>query len=158
MLTHRLRTIRTAATIITLLAVTGYQGAAAQGQPPPAPQNTMSHLIAGTNQEPQVRISWDAPAQGTVTSHTVSRNDGQNFEVPGGATTYGDRAIVPGTAYSIPHKGKTLAQSLSWPHAPVSLNARAFPDRMVPARQGAIRPPPAGIPFLLMTKPVGTNS
>ena len=27
--------------------------------------------------------------------------------------------------------------ALSLPHTPVSLNARAFPDRMVPARQGA---------------------
>ena len=104
MLTHRLRTIRTAAaviaTIITLLAVTGYQGAAAQGQPPTAPQNSMAHLIAGPDQGPQIRVSWDAPAQGTAISHTVSRNDGQSFSVPGGATTYSDRTIVPGTDYS----------------------------------------------------------
>ena len=105
MLTHRLRTMGAAAavlaTIIALLAVTGYQGAAAQdGQAPPAPQNPMAHLIAGPDQEPQVRVSWDAPSEGTVTSHTVSRNDGQSFAVPGGATTYGDRSIVPGTTYS----------------------------------------------------------
>ena len=95
MLTHRLRTMRTAAaviaTIITLLVVTGYQGAAAQdGQPPPAPNNPMAHLIADEGQEPQVRISWDAPEEGTTTSHTVSRNDGQSFAAPGGATTYSD--------------------------------------------------------------------
>ena len=104
MLTHRKRATTAAAviaTIIALLAVIAYQGtAAAQGQPPPAPQNPMAHLIAGDGQDPQVRVSWDAPAQGTAASHTVSRNDGQNFEVPGGATTYSDRAIVPGTAYS----------------------------------------------------------
>ena len=104
MLAHRLRTMGAAAavlaTIIALLAVTGYQGAAAQGQAPPAPQNPLAHLIAGQGQEPQVRVSWDAPNEGTETSHTVSRNDGQSFAVPGGATTYSDRAIVPGTAYS----------------------------------------------------------
>ena len=104
MLTHRLRTMGAAAavlaTIIAVLAVTGYQGAAAQGQAPPAPQNPMAHLIAGPDREPQVRVSWDAPTEGTVTGHTVSRNDGESFAVPGGATTYGDRAIVPGTAYS----------------------------------------------------------
>ena len=105
MLTHRLRTMRTATavilTIITLLAVTSYQKASAQdGQPPPAPANPMAHLIAGEGQEAQVRISWDAPPEGTVTSHAVSRNDGQSFSTPRGATTYSDRAISPGTAYS----------------------------------------------------------
>ena len=104
MLTQRTRATTAAAviaTIIALLAVIAYQGAAAaQGQPPPAPQNPMAHLIAGGGQDPQVRVSWDAPAEGTAASHTVSRNDGQNFEVPGGATTHSDRAIVPGTAYS----------------------------------------------------------
>ena len=104
MLTHRLRTMGAAAavlaTIIALLAVTGYQGAAAQGQEPPAPQNPMAHLIAGPDQEAQVRVSWDAPSEGIVTSHTVSRNDGQSFAVLGGATTHSDRDITPGTAYS----------------------------------------------------------
>ena len=118
MLTHRLRTMRTAAiviaTIITLLAVTGYQGAAAQdGQPPLAPNNPMAHLIAGEGQEPQVRISWDAPEEGTTTSHTVSRNDGQSFEVPGGATTHSDRAIVPGTTYSYTVAAQNAAGSSS---------------------------------------------
>ena len=106
MLTHRNRATTTAAaavlaTVIALLAVIAYQGAAAaQGQPPPAPQNPMAHLIAGGGQEPQVRVSWDAPAQGTAASHTVNRNDGQSFSAPGGATTHSDRTIVPGTAYS----------------------------------------------------------
>ena len=104
MLTHRLRTMGAAAavlaTIIALLAVAGYQGAAAQGQAPPAPQNPMAHLIAGPDQEPQVRVSWDALSEGTVTGHTVSRNDGESFAVPGGATTYGDRDIVPGASYT----------------------------------------------------------
>ena len=51
--------------IIALLMVIAYQGAtAAQGQPPPAPQNPMAHLIAGDGQEPQVRVSWDAPRRG----------------------------------------------------------------------------------------------
>ncbi len=48
------------ATVIALLAVIAYQGAAAaQGQPPPAPQNPMAHLIAGDGQDPQVRVSWE---------------------------------------------------------------------------------------------------
>ena len=106
MLTQRTRAATAAmtvvlATVIALLAVIAYQGAvAAQGQPLPAPQNPMAHLIAGDGQEPQVRVSWDAPAQGTAASHTVDRNDGQSFAVPGGATTYSDRAIVPDAAYS----------------------------------------------------------
>ena len=105
MLIHRLRTMGAAAavlaTIIALLAVTGYQGAAAQdGQAPPAPQNPMAHLIAGPDQEPQVRVSWDAPTEGTTTGHTVSRNDGRSFSVTGGATTHSDRAITPGTNYT----------------------------------------------------------
>ena len=104
MLAHRTRAKAAAAVIapiIALLMVLAYQGtAAAQGQPPPAPQNPMAHLIAGYGQEPQVRVSWDAPTQGTAVSHTVSRNDGENFEVRSGATTHSDRTIVPGTAYS----------------------------------------------------------
>ena len=99
MLTHRTRATTTAAiaavlaTVIALLAVIAYQGAAAaDGQPPPAPQNPMAHLIAGDGQEPQVRVSWDAPAQGTAASHTVSRNDGENFEVP----ERGDHLLGPG--------------------------------------------------------------
>ena len=67
MLTHRKRAKAAAAVIapiIALLMVIAYQGAAAaQGQPPPAPQNPMAHLIAGDGQDPQVRVSWDAPAQ-----------------------------------------------------------------------------------------------
>ena len=117
MLTHRLRTMGAAAavlaTIIVLLAVTGYQGAAAQGQAPPAPQNPMAHLIAGPDQEPQVRVSWDAPSEGTVTGHTVSRNDGQSSAVMGGATTYGDRDITPGTAYSYTVTARNAAGSSS---------------------------------------------
>ena len=106
MLTHRKRATTAAAaavlaTVIALLAVMAYQGAAsAQEQPPAAPQNPMAHLIAGGGQDPQVRVSWDAPAAGTAASHTVNRNDGQSSAVPGGATTYSDRTIAPGAAYS----------------------------------------------------------
>ena len=106
MLTHRNRATTAAiaavlATVIALLAVIAYQGAAAaDGQPPPAPRNPLAHLIAGDGQEPQVRVSWDAPTQGTAASHTVNRNDGHGFSALGGATTYSDRAIAPGTAYS----------------------------------------------------------
>ena len=126
MLTHRKRATTAAmaavlAAVIALLAVIAYQGAAAaQGQPPPAPQNPMAHLIAGGGQDPQVRVSWDAPAQGTAASHTVSRNDSETFEVPGGATTYSDRAIVPGTAYSYTVTAGNAAGS-----SPASVSATA---------------------------------
>ena len=106
MLTHRPTVMRagTAAIIFTaiaLLTLMAYQGAAAQGgEPPQAPSNVMAHLIAGPDQEPQVRISWDAPDEGKVTSHTVNRDDGQPFQVTGGATTYSDREIEPGMSYS----------------------------------------------------------
>ena len=106
MLTHRPTVMRagTAAIIFTaiaLLTLMAYQGAAAQGgEPPQAPSSVMAHLIAGPDQEPQVRISWDAPDEGKVTSHTVNRDDGQPFQVTGGATTYSDREIEPGMSYS----------------------------------------------------------
>ena len=106
MLTHRPTVMKAAYatiifTIIALLTLMTYQGAAAQGgESPPQPSNPMAHLIAGQGQEPQVRISWDAPSEGTVTSHTVNRDDGQSSEVPGGATTHSDRAITPGMSYS----------------------------------------------------------
>ena len=130
------------ATIIALLAVIAHQGAAAaQGQPPPAPQNPMAHLIAGDGQEPQVRLSWDAPAEGTAASHTVSRNDSENFEVPGGATTYSDRAIVPGTAYSYTVTAENAAGS-----SPASVSAAASvpPAPSIPGDfAGAIAEPQA---------------
>ena len=65
-------------------------------------------------------MSWDTPAQGTTASHTVSRNDNQNFEVPGGATTYSDRAISPGTAYSYTVTAENAAGS-----SPASVSATA---------------------------------
>ena len=107
MLTHRpniMRAATTAAIIFTaiaLLTLMAYQGVAAQGgEPPHAPSNVMAHLVASGGQEPQVRISWDVPDEGTVTGHTVSRNDGQSFQVTGGATTHSDRDIEPETSYS----------------------------------------------------------
>ena len=126
MLTYRKRATTAAiaavtASIIALLMVLAYQGAAtAQGQPPPAPRNPMAHLIAGDGQDPQVRVSWDAPAQGTAASHTVSRNDSETFEVPGGATTHSDRTIVPGTAYSYTVTAENAAGS-----SPTSVSATA---------------------------------
>ena len=72
----------------------------ADSQPPVQPSNPLAHLIAGPEQEPQIRVSWDAPEAGTVTGHTVSRNDGQSFSITGGANTYSDYAISPGTSYS----------------------------------------------------------
>ena len=90
-----------AALTMAVLAILLFQGTAAAGNMPPAqPSNPMANLIASESHEPQVRVSWDAPAEGTVTHHTVSRNDGQEFNVPGGATTYSDRAITPGSSYS----------------------------------------------------------
>ena len=124
MLTQRTRATTAAAvlaTVIALLAVIAYQGAAAaDGQPPRTPANPMAHLIAGDGQEPQMRISWDAPAQGTAASHVVSRNDGETFEVRSGATTYSDRAIVPGTSYSYTVTAANAAGS-----SPASVSATA---------------------------------
>ena len=86
--------------IIIMSALLLHGAAAADTHLPRESSNPMADVITGQGQEPQVRISWDAPSEGTVDRHTVSRNDGQNFEVPGGATTHSDRGIVPGTAYS----------------------------------------------------------
>ena len=91
-------TILVAIIIMTALLLHG--AAAADAQLPREPSNPMADVITGQSQEPQVRISWDAPSEGTVDRHTVSRNDGQNFEVPGGATTHSDRGITPGMNYS----------------------------------------------------------
>ena len=81
MLTHRPTVMRAAYatiifTIIALFTLMSYQGAAAQGEElPQTPANVMAHLIAGPDQDPQVRVSWDAPSEGTVEHHTVSQND-----------------------------------------------------------------------------------
>ena len=37
----------------------------------------MARLIAGEGEDPQIRVSWDAPDSGTVDSHTVRQSDGE---------------------------------------------------------------------------------
>ena len=96
----RLGATSTLAAIVIMAALFLHGAAEANTQPPPQPSNPMALLIAGPDQEPQVRISWDAPDEGTVTSHKVSRNDGESFDAAGGATTYSDQAIEPGMNYS----------------------------------------------------------
>ena len=59
----------------------------------------MAHLIAGDGQEPQVRVSWDAPAQQNGGQpHGQPERWCRALLSPSGATTYSDRAIVPGTS------------------------------------------------------------
>ena len=96
----KLATATTLAAIVIMAALLLYGAAEASTQPPVQPSNPIAHLIVGDGEEPQVRVSWDAPDTGTVNSHTVERNDGETFDVPGGATTHSDRSIVPGTTYS----------------------------------------------------------
>ena len=93
-------TITVLIAILVMAATLLYGAAEASTHTPGQPQKPMTRLIAGDGEQPQVRISWDAPDASTVNSHTVRRNDGQTFDVPGGATTYSDRSIVPGTTYS----------------------------------------------------------
>ena len=96
----KLATATTLAAIVIMAALLLYGAAEASTQPPVQPSNPIAHLIVGDGEEPQLRVSWDAPDTGTVNSHTVERNDGETFDVPGGATTHSDRSIVPGTTYS----------------------------------------------------------
>ena len=61
---------------MVIMAAMFWHGTAAAGNHLPGqPTNPMAHLIAGDGQQPQVRVSWDAPTEGTDTGHTVSRND-----------------------------------------------------------------------------------
>ena len=96
----KLAAATTLAAIVIMAALLLHGAAEASSHLPGQPQNPLTPLIAGGGEEPQVRISWDAPDTGTVDSHTVRRGDGESFDVPGGATTYSDRSIVPGTTYS----------------------------------------------------------
>ncbi len=77
-----------------------YQGnATAQSGPPPAPSNPLAHLIVPDDEDPRVRVSWDA-SDTDVSGYTISRADGQSFNADGNATTFSDHTIEPGTAYS----------------------------------------------------------
>ena len=87
--------------LLAILATIAYVGTAgANQQPPVKPANPLAHLISEPGQEPHVRVSWDAPDTGAVTGHTVNRGDGRGFAATGGATTYSDYDITPGTNYS----------------------------------------------------------
>ena len=123
----KLGTATTLAAIVIMAALLLHGAAEASTQPPVQPSNPIAHLIAGDGEEPQVRVSWDAPDTGTVSSHTVERNDGETFDVPGGATTYSDRSIVPGTTYSYTVTAKNSEGSSSESEA-VAITVPAAPS------------------------------
>ena len=76
-----------------------------------------------------------------MTSHTVSRNDGQSSAVLGGATTYGDRDITPGTAYSYTVTARNAAGSSS---ASAPATAQVPPAPSAPGNlAGAVTEPQA---------------
>ena len=90
-----------AATLAAIAIIIGaaHQGnATAQSGPPDAPANPLAHLIVPDDEDPRVRVSWDA--SDGATSYTVSRGDGQTFSAGQNATTYSDHTVQPGTAYS----------------------------------------------------------
>ena len=87
-----------AATVILLTAF-HYGNATANTGPPDPPANPLAHLIVPDNEEPRVRISWDA-SRIPVSGYTIARTDGQQFQAGSSATTFSDHSVEPGTTYS----------------------------------------------------------
>ena len=87
------------AAAVVLLTTFHYGNANAGTGPPDTPGNPLAHLIVPSNEDPRIRLSWDAPDT-PVTGYTIARTDGQEFQAAGAATTFSDHAVEPGTAYS----------------------------------------------------------
>ena len=90
-------------------------------------------------QERLLRRVWGPDTRTTRSSCTPSST--------ASAASSGTTPGVPPTFSPSPGWGTGWPGPETLPHTQVSLNARAFPDRMVPARQRAIPPPTAGTPF-----------
>ena len=84
---------------VVLLTTFHYGNANAGTGPPDTPGNPLAHLIVPSNEDPRIRLSWDAPDT-PVSGYTIARTDGQEFQAAGAATTFSDHAVEPGTAYS----------------------------------------------------------
>ena len=84
---------------VVLLTTFHYGNANAGTGPPDTPGNPLAHLIVPSNEDPRIRLSWDAPDT-SVSGYTITRTDGQEFQAAGAATTYSDHAVEPGTTYA----------------------------------------------------------
>ena len=82
-----------------LLTVVHQDNANADTGPPDTPGNPLAHLIVPSNEDPCIRVSWDAP-DAEVSDYTITRADGQTFSANGAATTFSDHAVDPGTTYA----------------------------------------------------------
>ena len=86
------------AVAVFLISIAYVGNATAVTRPPEAPANPLAHLIVTDNANPRIRVSWDAPDT-SASSYTITRADGTTFQAAGGATTYSDHTVEPGTAY-----------------------------------------------------------
>ena len=87
------------AAAVVLLTTFHYGNANAVTGPPDTPGNPLAHLIVPSNEEPRIRVSWDAP-DAEVSDYTITRADGQTFPANGATTTFSDHAVEPGTTYA----------------------------------------------------------
>ena len=87
------------AVTVVLLTTFHYGNANAVTGPPDTPGNPLAHLIFPSNEDPRIRLSWDAPDT-PVYGYTIARTDGEEFQAAGAANTFSDHAVQPGTTYA----------------------------------------------------------